>query len=286
MILDCSTVASSRACLCEMFNISEDQLNGFLRFRTNPTNILGRMDRVEPLHEVICRSFLDVFGDIQVVPEEVIWFHASRMKKNVHFHKEYLEHGLLPLDSMLMKRVWESLFELVALRITPEEWTEFWVSFEFTERGRKYGSLWRGPSSEVAGPHALLVRDSIYVIQPDSRKNYLSGSTLVRDICDEFALHFDLDLYRLYLKATTPIIVKFIHPAFSPDFLQGVLFHVWMRFHRLFGLLDPRRVSFSGVGQSVPAASILDVERLDGIMPAEWVDDDGWGYDDEWGDEE
>ena len=223
------------------------------------TDLRGRLQRFDFREH--CARHPGTFPDYQEVllrtiagppvedlpsPEEIIWFHATRVARTTAFE----EMGLLPLSECL-----DALQGQVA-RIVDA----LGIGSPRGERTTSY--LHKLELLDQQGPCAFLLRDAALGRGPWHR-NFLKSPEIVDDIAEDLAGDRWHEVLEVYQSGTTPCLVAFRSRKSRPDTIVKALAYCHASLH---GHDDPAfwNTSFEGGGCGVPPGDIVAVDWLDG----------------------
>lgn len=184
---------------------------------------------------------------VQQCPDELCWFHGTRVAPGTTF-----EQGILPLPlglETLKRRILETL-------TTEVDRAEVCAAFERAD-GLTFQLQHKLTSGTEFGPFAMFVLETALDAHLTGQHSYIDMPEIIEDLCAEVQAACGRDLIPLFQAAWRPAVVKFITPAFSPEFHIGVAL-CYLRSCQFHG--SPQRSSianFDGDNSVVPASSIL-----------------------------
>jgi hypothetical protein len=239
--LDCSDSESTRHSLSEVLNVLPETLQcRILSFDFNKVSAGRPLDLGEALVQEVCGS--DVSS--APTPDEIIWFHATRVQQEPQFAAD----GLLPLKTCLGK-IENGIRDMALARgFTLKKCAP---SFSYAS---KLGSLAK------QGPCASLLREAAE--KPGSEHcNFLDAPEIVVDICQHlFGNEADAVLEE-YRNHTRPCVVSFVSRAVRGDVIGRALWYL----HDCMLNKEERTFSntcFDGHGIAVPSVDIVAVDWL------------------------
>lgn len=249
--LDCESRESTKDSVLVAFNCTASDLREFLvdpshlsYYEMNWKTIPVDFDRF--LFQRAC----DTLGT-PVLPQEICWFHGTRVRAGTTFEK-----GILPLGAvvpMLQERLVAELADPAARSAVLEAFAnKGGHSFHF---GNKLSH------EEHGGPYAILVREVADNANALGQHDYLRMPEIIEDLCDEVHAACGLNLLPVFEERWRPALVKFVAPAGdSGHFALGVAMR-YLRAIELNGKPDAGAVwCFDGENQVVPREQILKVQ--------------------------
>jgi hypothetical protein len=209
----------------------------------------------------------EVFGQFGTTTEQVVsgfagahYFHGTRTSEPSSFWRS----GILTLAEAL-DQTWEMLHGLTKPAIPTPEWTQYRENLENGASNSHSAYLYRlkvGNPRVGGGPFARLIRAAHIDPRPPERDYLTKPPEIVEDIIRVLEHEHKVALYQRYIAATWPCLVKFRSELTTTTEVEAALWFVLDR-------CRDRRLSrwacqsnFSGGGNPIPAADILDVEVL------------------------
>lgn len=209
----------------------------------------------------------EVFRQFGMTTERVVsgfagahYFHGTRTS----VPDSFWQSGILTLAGAL-DEIWEMLRSLTSPAIPAPEWKQYRENLEKGASDSHYAYLYRlkvGSPHVGGGPFARLIRPAHIDPRPPHRDYLNKPPEIVEDIIRVLEHDHELALYEWYIAATRPCLVKFRSEWVTTTEVEAALWFV----------LDRRRdrrpshwacqSNFSGGGNPIPAADILDVEVL------------------------
>ena len=112
------------------------------------------------------------------------------------------------------------------------------------------------------GPFVMFVREMLLDAHTTSQHSYVDMPEIIEDLCTEVQESCGRDLLPHFEEAWLPAIVKFVSPAFSPEFHIAITL-CYLRSSLLRGRPGGSAIAnFDGANLAVPAESILKVDYL------------------------
>lgn len=180
------------------------------------------------------------------------WFHCTRTWEHA------FEEGLLP-HSLAQEKIWEFLHQMVAHRLTSEQWNSARNAIPRTEL---YAERLRQGSRDD-GPHALLVRESAMVEAKSGwGTDYFTIPELVDNISRPFYQMYNIDLATEFQMRTRAAIVKFQINEQPQEALQVAAYYAYRKFHGLDVGEGVCSLCYSGQGHTVDPRWIEKVEFI------------------------
>lgn len=207
------------------------------------------------------REVLEHFGsDVDAVSarfEGAHYFHGTRVVDPQQFQSR----GILPLDEVV-EQIWRILYDLVQAEVSSEQWDEVRRLIESGAGGHD-GWLYRLKTGSRLhyGPHALLVREFLFMPQETGSHDYLACPEIVQDISRCFKSVHGIDLEERFCRAAVPCIVKFRR---TDTCLEATRIALWYAFSKLREgrLTSNANGGFDGRGQPIPPDDVMGIEVI------------------------
>lgn len=249
-ILNCENFDSTLKSVSNILNIDESKLLGLLErdydIEYQDYN-LGMFD--EFLYEKI------VIGRKDITIDKVCWFHLTRTTTINSFY----EKGILPLGQVI-EYIHQALYELVQDEISINEWEEL-----LRKKDGHFAYLYAKKLSEKIhhGCYAMLVKDVAFCSDGIGNHDYLNVPEIVEDIISSIPLH-SIDLLKLFIKNTKPVIVKFISDIDREVryLLPSALCYMYCKI-RNEALWDGCNTCFNAMGRIIVPKDILSIEVVE-----------------------
>jgi hypothetical protein len=242
--LDCSSVTSATETLAVVLGISTSELVGRLRAFDDEAYRRDHPEEFFWYENVLASEVLPRRADDIAPPDEVVWFHATRVPRESRFQSE----GLLPLRDCIDGLRRDVTLIARDLGIAGSEGT---ISGSFAAKRSRL---------EVQGPSASLLRDA--AVNPGTtHRNFLESPEIVEDIAMEIGGPRFEEILARYKAKTTPCLVSFRSEDARPDVVVRALAYLHSTIR---GGSDPVfwNTCFDGEGRRVPPADIVQVEWL------------------------
>ncbi len=250
--LDCESRHSALESLSAIFGVSPAILDGFLtefdldeHFETHdPLNYGNRELRLVLEHRL----------NVVAAPlDRVYWFHLSRTLPDTDF-----ADGIQPLAKAL-DPVWRTLLHVFSG--TPHEER----LIQMKEAGvPSFQYRLKVGSPKLAGPYAMLVRESAFRSREMGNHDYLRLPEIVEDICIAYTALFGEEIQPDLNNALVPTIVKFwSSETLGIDCVEAALHYLYATGRGLPMDLNSN-TCFDGRNEVVPPERIASVERSPG----------------------
>lgn len=247
--LNCQSAETAYESLSEILGASIGQIEEAIRSIDLESECSTANFDGNPNHKLWDRLLAKLTGSWRPA-EEVRWFHLTRSLPGTAFSE-----GLLPLSGSLSV-VWgmfDQVFAGTAHAGPLHEMRAGGVaSFQYQLKvGKDY----------LAGPYAMLVRESAFRAKEMGNHDYLRIPEIVEDICHGYKDQYGEDLLPALEAALVPCIVTFRSRRFVDVHAQAATRYLYDLEHQERLTMWSNHV-FDGRNQAVPFSDILSVEYL------------------------
>ncbi|KQY80923.1 hypothetical protein [Pelomonas sp. Root1444] len=249
--LDCESRESAFDSLRQLFGCSVERLRAFLSDASVDEEFSRDYQRLPQFDEFVYQRACAALGTPQV-PEELCWFHGTRVPPGTNF-----ADGILPLP-LALESLKRSIHETLTNDTDRQE-----VATAFARGdGLTFQLQHKLTSGTEFGPFAMFVLETALNAHATGQHSYVDMPEIIEDLCLEVQASCGRDLLPAFEAAWQPTVVKFVTPAFSPEFHIGVAL-CYLRSCALHGGPTGSSIAnFDGENTAVPASSILRVISL------------------------
>ncbi len=240
--LDCTSIDTTLVSLGRLVGQEAIKLRELLG-KFNYTPELGvRL----PYGEAAFRAISGGVASENFVPDEVVWFHATRVPPSTDF----ISTGLLPLKDCLVG-ITSTVQKIVDDLGGPTRNGSDGYAFSY---GFKLNSLDR------QGPNAFLLRDAAVHPSP-THCTFHDAPEIVKDLAQELGGGREAEILKAYKELCAPCIVKFVS---RKQRSRVCTFAAAYLYAHLIGDDEPSShgTYFDGGGRAVPPSDILEIEWL------------------------
>ena len=204
---DCESRESTRACLLALFGCEAATLDDFLTDTTLDDEYQRGAWELPPFDEFVYERACRRLG-IPQMPTELCWFHGTRVPAGTTFTE-----GILPLPQALARLK----ANILATLNDKADRQEVRSALE-RENGLTFHLQNKLTGGTEYGPFAMFVREMALDARATSQHAYVDMPEIIEDLCAEVQASCGRDLIPLFEQAWLPAVVKFVTPAFSPEF--------------------------------------------------------------------
>jgi hypothetical protein len=247
--VNCETRETAALSVAEQFETSESSLLSALQ----GIDLDGMYERGEVEghpDEVLWGVLAERLARLPSPATETRWFHLTRVLPHTSF-----EDGILPLTTSLdwvwntLRKVFEGTPHLARLRRLEADGVP---DFQY---GYKVGR------PALAGPYAMLVRESAFCAKEMGNHDYLAVPEIVEDICNGYREKFGISIIEEVTDSLVPCIVHFRSDVVRESYSFSAALYLHSTVNRLKMSVHANHC-FDGNNHVVPFADILRVEYL------------------------
>jgi len=249
--LDCESRESAFDSLCQLFGCRDEALTAFLSGRSLDDEFSRDYKRLPQFDEFIYQRACAALGTPQM-PEQLCWFHGTRVPPGTTFAE-----GILPLPLAL-----ESLKRSIQETLVDDADRQEVANAFARPDGLTFQLQHKLTSTTEYGPFAMFVLETALNAHATRQHSYVDMPEIIEDLCAEVHASCGRDLLPAFEAAWQPAAVKFVTPAFSPEFHIGVAL-CYLRSCSLHGAPTSSSIAnFDGDNTTVPAGSIQRIIYL------------------------
>lgn len=252
--LDCETREAALESVAELYGVSVDQIDGFLK----NIDLDAHYEKENPpraADEEMTRLFEEAFSVTAKTPERVHWFHLTRTDPDNDFRD-----GILPLGKALPV-VWDSVLRI--FRNTPHQ--------------DKLGAMrlagvpdfpynLKTASTVHGGPFAMLVRESAFRCKEMGTHDYLWLPEIMEDICNGYQHSHGVGIHEHLCSALSPTIVKFwSDERRGRDCIESAMYYLYLTAHGEEMSIHSN-TCFDGNNLGVPHSNIVSISVVNPKM--------------------